>query len=101
MVGIWLCCRTPHESGDVAALRDNDLNFIGSAAGLIVFRKTFPEPVYLDTNNGILLLIKIRRPPERIDCDVVFLNTVRGAFKILGTDVRQDLRQTRRPFENP
>jgi len=66
----------------------------------VVLGQPLAQPVNLNPNNGILFLIELRRPPQRIDRDAVLLDLARGALEGLFANVGQDLRQTRRAIEN-
>ena len=67
--------------------------------GLVVFAQPLAQTVGLYPNDGIALLVEIGRTPQGLHRDVVFLDLLGGAFKILGAHVGQHLRQIGRAVE--
>src|SRR6266849_6093672 len=65
-----------------------------SAFGLVIFLKAFAEPVRLNANDRVSLLIEVLRTAERFNRNVVLLDLAGRTFEVLGADVSQQLGET-------
>jgi hypothetical protein len=60
---------------------------MAGALGLIIFAQPFAQTVCFHPNDRIPLRVEIRGLPQRVDCDVVFLDLVASSFEVFGANV--------------
>jgi hypothetical protein len=53
----------------------------------VVLTQAFPELVRLNADDGVFLLIEIRRASQRLDGDIVLLDLLASAVEIFGANV--------------
>jgi hypothetical protein len=67
--------------------RDFDMDGVARAVPLVVLFQALAEPVGLHADDGIALLIELRRTAQCLHCNVVFLDFLSRTLKILRADV--------------
>ncbi len=88
-------CPDFDETGGVLARGDLDVNSVDRTLVLVVFPEAFAEAVSFDADDGIALLVELRRAAERLDGDVVFLDLVGPALEVFAANIFEDVSQIR------
>ena len=68
-----------------------DPDAVVGALGRVVFAQTLAQTVSLYANDGVVLLIELRRPAQGFDGDIVLLDLPRRTLEVLLTDVGEHI----------